>query len=176
MNTLLVVDMQNAWLNRDTPRLDKAGVIARINHAAQRTRAEGGQVIFVQHCDADCIENSDEWQIDAELIVVEGDGKVNKTACDSFADTNLLAQLQAYGTNTLIICGLATEFCLDTTIRAASSHGFNVVVLSDAHTTGDRPHMKAAAIIEHHNWVWANMSVPGGRTLTVQTTAQVFPE
>ncbi len=176
MNTLLVVDMQNAWLNRDTPRLDKAGVIARINHAAQRTRAEGGQVIFVRHCDADCIENSDEWQIDAELIVVEGDGKVNKTACDSFADTSLLAQLKANSTSTLLICGLATEFCVDSTVRATPSHGFNVVVLSDAHTTGDRPHMKAAAIIEHHNWVWANMSVPGGRTLTVQTTAQVFPE
>jgi hypothetical protein len=62
-----------------------------------------------------------------------------------------------------------------TTIRAAPSHGFNVIVLSDAHTTGDRPHMKAPTIIEHHNWVWANMAVPGGHTLTVQTVAQVFP-
>ena len=175
MNTLLVVDMQNAWLNRDTPRLDKVGVIARINHAAQRTRAQGGQVIFVQHCNEEALENSDGWEIDAGLIVVEADGKLNKTACDSFADTSLLAQLQACGTDTLIICGLATEFCLDTTIRAAPSHGFDVVVLGDAHTTGDRPHMKAPAIIEHHNWVWANMSVPGGHTLKVQTTAQVFP-
>lgn len=175
MNTLLIVDMQNAWLNRETPRLDKAGVIARINHAAQRTRTLGGKVIFVQHCDENSLTGSDEWQIDANLIVLGDDGRVNKTACDSFADTSLLAQLQSNGTETLIICGLATEFCLDTTIRAAPSHGFNVVVLSDAHTTGDRPHMKAPAIIEHHNWVWANMAVPGGHTLTVQTTAQVFP-
>lgn len=175
MNTLLVVDMQNAWLNRDTPRLDKAGVIARINHAARHTREQGGQVIFVQHCDASCVEHSEEWQIDAGLIVVDTDGKLNKTACDSFADTNLLVQLQACDTSNLIICGLATEFCVDTTIRAAPSHGFNVVVLSDAHTTGDRPHMKAQGIIEHHNWVWANMSVPGGHTLTVQSTTQVFP-
>ena len=175
MNTLLVVDMQNAWLNRETPRLDKAGVIARINHAAQCTRTQGGKVIFVQHCDENSIEGSEDWQIDADLIVIEGDGKVNKTACDSFAETNLQEQLIACGTSTLIVCGLATEFCLDTTIRAAPSLGFDVVVLSDAHTTGDRPHMKAAAIIEHHNWVWANMSVPGGHTLKVQTTAQVFP-
>jgi nicotinamidase-related amidase len=175
MNTLLIVDMQNAWLNRETPRLDKAGVIARINHAAQRTRAQGGKVIFVQHCDESSIEGSEDWQIDADLIVLEGDGKVNKTACDSFAETSLQTQLKACDTTTLIVCGLATEFCLDTTIRAAPSLGFNVVVLSDAHTTGDRPHMKASAIVEHHNWVWANMSVPGGRTLMVETTAQVFP-
>ena len=175
MNTLLVVDMQNAWLNRLTPRLDRAGVIASINHASQRIRAQGGKVIFVQHCDESSLENSEEWQIDADLIVLDGDGRVNKMACDSFADTELFAQLRACGTTTLIVCGLATEFCLDTTIRAAPSHGFDTVVLSDAHTTGDRPHMKAPAIIEHHNWVWANMSVPGGHTLKVQTTLQVFP-
>ncbi len=174
MYTLLVVDMQNAWLNRDTARLDKAGVIARINHAAQCTRDQGGKVIFVQHCNEEALVNSDGWQIDAGLVVLDGDGMLNKTACDSFVDTSLLVQLQA--TNTVLICGLATEFCVDTTVRSAPSHGFNVVVLSDAHTTGDRPHMKAQDIVEHHNWVWANMAVPTGRSLTVQSTAQVFPE
>lgn len=104
-------------------------------------------------------------------MVVEGDGKLNKTACDAFADTDLLEQLVASGTDTVIICGMATEFCVDST---APSQGFNVVVLSDAHTTADRPHM-TAAVIEHHNWVWADIAVPKGRTLTVQTTAQMFP-
>lgn len=176
MNTLLVIDMQNAWLNGNTPRLNKDGVIARINHAAHRMRQQGGKVIFVQHCDADALDNSEAWQIDKDLIIVEGDGRVNKTACDSFADTSLLKQLKASGTTTLFICGMATEFCVDTTLRAAPSHGFNVVALSDAHTTGNRQHLKASDIIEHHNWIWANMSVPGGRTLKLQTVAQAFPE
>lgn len=175
MNTLLVVDMQNAWLNGNTPRWELSSVFARINHAAQCTRAQGGKVIFVQHCNEEALENSEAWQVDPHLIFVEGDGRLSKTACDSFADTNLQEQLKACDTTTLIICGMATEFCVDSTIRAAPSQGYDVIVLSDAHTTGDRPHMTAPAIIEHHNWVWADIAVPAGRTLTVQTTAQVFP-
>src|SRR4249920_3851356 len=97
MNTLLVIDMQNAWLNGDTPRHDKAGVIARIKHAAQRMRQQGGKVIFIQHCNEEAVAGSDGWKIDANLIVADGDGIVNKTACDSFSETTLLDQLKASG-------------------------------------------------------------------------------
>ena len=175
MNTLLVIDMQNAWLNGATPRLDKDGMIVRINHAARCMRQQGGQVMFVRHEDADeAPKGSAGWQLDAGLEVLSQDRWVEKTACDSFAMTDLLVQLQASGTRTLYICGLATEFCVDTTLRAAPSHGFDVVALSDAHTTGDRPHLSAEKIIEHHNWVWANMALPAGRSLKVQTVAQAF--
>ena len=49
MNTLLVIDMQNAWLNGPTSRFDRAGVIRRINAAAEHIRTEGGSVVFVRH-------------------------------------------------------------------------------------------------------------------------------
>ena len=174
MDTLLVIDMQNAWLNGDTPRLERAAVIARINHAAEQTRRQGGKVIFVRHCDAEAVPGTPGWQVDSDLLVAGADRFVDKTACDAFADTALRAQLQAIGTRTLLICGLATEFCVDTSLRAAVSQGFDVVALSDAHTTGDRPHLSAARIVEHHNWVWAHMAIPHGRTLKVQTVHDAF--
>ncbi|MES2950862.1 MAG: isochorismatase family protein [Pseudomonadota bacterium] len=174
MDTLLVIDMQNAWLNGDTPRLHRAAVITRINHAAQQIRAGGGKVIFIRHCDAECVPGTALWQVDSDLRVADADTFVDKTACDAFADTSLRAQLQATGTQTLFICGLATEFCVDTSLRAAVSQGFDVVALSDAHTTGDRLHLSAERIVEHHNWVWANMAVPHGRTLKVQTVQETF--
>jgi len=98
MNTLLVIDMQNAWLNGDTPRLDKDGVIARINHAALSMRERGGQVIFILHNNEEAAIGSPGWQLDAGLVVVPGDVMVEKTACDSFVDTKLLEQLAAFGT------------------------------------------------------------------------------
>ena len=76
----------------------------------------------------------------------------------------------------LFVCGFATEFCVDTTVRAAASRGMDIVVLSDAHTTSNRPHLDAESIIAHHNWVWSNMAVPANSTLTVATTAQAFPD
>jgi nicotinamidase-related amidase len=176
MNTLLVIDMQNAWLNGGTARIDKDGVIARINHAAQCMRERDEQVIFILHNDEEAAIGSPEWQLDAGLVVAPGDVMVDKTACDSFADTNLLEQLTAIGTRTLFICGSATEFCVDTTLRASLSQGFDVVALADAHTTGDRPHLKAAQIIEHHNWTWGNLAVPAGRQIHVRTVKQAFAE
>lgn len=176
MNTLLVIDMQHGLLNGDTARNDKDGVIARINHAAQSTRRRGGQVIFIQHADEEVPSGSAEWELDAGLLVEPADLMFEKTACDSFADTGLLAQLNATGTHTVLICGLATEFCVDTTLRAAASHGFDVLALADAHTTGDRPHLSAAQIIEHHNWVWTHMAAPAGRSIQVRTVAQAFAE
>lgn len=174
MKALLVIDMQNAWLNRDTPRFDRQGVIERINRAARHIRAQGGQVIFIHHCDSDAVPREDGWQLDAGLEVIEGDRSIDKTACDSFSDTVLFEQLQERQAETLVIAGLATEFCVDTTVRAAVSMGFDVIALADAHTTGDRPHLSAEQIIAHHNWVWSNLAVPVGSALTVQTLAQML--
>ncbi len=174
LKTLLVIDMQNAWLNRETPRFDRDGVIERINKVARHMRAQGSQVIFIQHCDSDVLPSQDGWKLDTGLEVLEDDRKIDKTACDAFADTVLFDLLLERDSKTVIIAGLATEFCVDTTVRAALSMGFDVIALSDAHTTGDRAHLSAHQIIEHHNWVWANLAVPIGSTLTVQTTQQML--
>lgn len=176
MNALLVIDMQYAWLNDGTHRHDKVGVIARINQAAQATRERGGQVIFIRHCVDEVPVGSHGWQVDPALRVDAGDQLVDKTACDSFVDTDLQARLEAAGTRIVLVCGMATEFCVDTTLRAALSRGFDVVALADAHTSGDRPHLTSRQIIEHHNWTWENIAAPAGRTIRVRSVAQMLDE
>ena len=32
-----------------------------------------------------------------------------------------------------------------------------VVVVADAHTVSDRPHLRAEQVIEHHHWIWTNL-------------------
>ena len=85
---------------------------------------------------------------------------IAKTACDSFLGTTLGAELRHRGIDALVVCGAATEFCVDTTIRRAASESYRVVVAADAHTTKDRPVLTAVQIIAHHNWVWAELSAP----------------
>jgi len=174
MNTLLIIDMQIAWVHGLTPRFDKQNVINRIRRAADYTREHGGQVIFVRHANDEALVGSPGWEVIQELPFTPGDVFVDKTACDSFAGTGLLTHLKITGARTLIMCGLTTEFCIDTTIRSAASHGFDVIALSDAHTTGDRPHMKAEKIVEHHNWVWSNIATPVNSRIMVRTCAEVF--
>lgn len=174
MDTLLIIDMQSAWLGESSPRFDKDAVITRINYAAQQMRQRGGQVIFVRHSNSAAPIDTDAWQVDPRLIVQQTDSFIDKTACDAFAGTTLVASLAASQSKTLYVCGLATEFCVDTTLRAALSAGFDVVALSDAHTTGDRPHLNAGQIVAHHNWVWSHLALPAGRSLQVQTVQQAF--
>ncbi|MDE2428583.1 MAG: isochorismatase family protein [Burkholderiales bacterium] len=171
MNALLIIDMQHAWLDGGTPRFDKQGVIRRLSLAATTMRQRGDQIVFIRHANDDALAGSAGWQVITELPVEKNDVLIDKTACDSFADTALLSRLRQRGCQTLYIGGLATEFCVDTTIRSAASHGFDVVALSDAHTTGDRSHLKAGQIVEHHNWVWANMAAPAGRAIRVYATS-----
>ncbi len=176
MDKLIVIDMQNQWLaNPRAPCLDTAGVAARINHAAAAVRARKGVVIFVQHANEEAAEGSDGWQIIPALQRASGDRFIRKQACDSFADTDLGRYLADEADGTIYLCGFATEFCVDTTVRAAASRGLHVVVLADAHTTSRRPHLDAASIIAHHNWVWSNMAVPSSSSLAVMGTAEAFP-
>lgn len=163
MDVLLVIDMQNAIIAGETARFDAEGVIGRINRLATAVRCHGGRVIFIQHDGTEAeglFPQSSGWQILPALNVHASDGRLRKTACDAFYRTELQIMLSVVDLERLIITGCASDFCVDTTIRAAASRGFDVVVAADGHTTGDRPHLGAEEIIQHHNWMWENLILP----------------
>lgn len=95
--------------------------------------------------------------------------------CDAFYHTELEAVLQEHQVDELYMAGWATDFCVDTTLRAAASREYHMTVLSDAHTTADRPHLAAASIIQHHNLTWADLIVPG-RPIRVVATETLCAE
>src|SRR3546814_12070038 len=70
--------------------------------------------------------------------------------------------LRMHGATRLILAGCATDYCVDTTVRAALARGWRTTVPSDGHTTADRPHLSAAKTIEHPNAIWADFIAPAG--------------
>lgn len=56
---------------------------------------------------------------------------------DSFIGTNLKEELDKKQVDTLVICGMMTHMCIDTTVRAAGNHGFSVTLIEDACATRD---------------------------------------
>jgi nicotinamidase-related amidase len=158
---LLVIDMQVA-LFEGAKRFDADGVVARINALARAVRAGGGAVVFVQHEDEDdYAHGASGWQLLPALDSRPEDVYIRKTACDSFYRSNLEHALRERGVTRLLVAGCATDFCVDTTIRSAASKDYEVAVVADGHTTADRPHLAAEKIIEHHNWMWARLILPG---------------
>jgi len=138
---------------------DLRSVIDRINRIAGKVRAESGKVILIQHCgDGDEFEpKTPGWEFLPDLARKPEDIIVPTTLNDPFAGTDLQARLTAIRTDRVLVTGWATDFCVDSTVRSAVAHHHDVVAVADGHTVSDRPHLDAASVIRHHNWVWGNL-------------------
>ncbi|QVQ27419.1 cysteine hydrolase family protein [Achromobacter deleyi] len=152
-SALIVIDVQRALFETSPPPFDAADVLARINALADRARAAGAPVIYVQHESPGTLMAHGEpgWELDMRLTPADGDIRVRKTTPDSFLRTGLGQALADAGVTRLVVCGYATEFCVDTTVRRAAGLGMPVTLAADAHTTHDKPHASGARIRAHHN-------------------------
>ena len=51
----------------------------------------------------------------------------------------------------LVICGMKTQYCVDSTCRAVRDLGLDAVLVEDGHSCSDTPLLNAEAIVGHHN-------------------------
>lgn len=159
-SAILIIDVQSILFD-PVPRPFEADlVVERINRVTSWARANDVVVFHIQHEKAGSeIEfGSVGWQLQAGLKVEEGDEFIRKTTPDSFLRTDLDALLKENDVEHLIVCGYASEFCVDTTVRRAAGLGYSVELVSDAHTTHDKPHANAEQIRVHHNATLPNIS------------------
>ncbi|MBT0667476.1 cysteine hydrolase [Novosphingobium profundi] len=74
-----------------------------------------------------------------------GDIEIEKRLFDSFHETDFDAQLRARGIDTLLMTGITTECCVDSTARTAFHKGYNVFLLSDA-CAAYEPHLHTGTL------------------------------
>ncbi len=153
MKALLVIDVQNGvYAEEGREVFDGAAMIARINGLIASARGRGCPIVFVQHEDEWLPADSPAWQLMSGLDArPESDLFVRKTHGSAFHDTPLKETLERLGVDEVVLCGLQTEFCVDSTFRNAVALGFEVVLADDAHSTFDTPTLSAPQIIDHHN-------------------------
>jgi len=163
---LLVIDMQKGSFTTETPRFDTKGVVERINYLAKLFREYSYPVIYIQHDgtkENEFIPTTTDWDLLDELEVESTDLLLNKYANDSFYRSKLSQILSELNVSELYITGCATDFCVESTIQSALVRDYLITVVSNGHTTGDRPHLKAEKVIEQYNWVWTNMIPTKGK-------------
>lgn len=170
MNTaVLVIDVQQGLCEGSGAAFDCKGTISRINQVTRKAREVGVPVIFIQHeSKSGYLEHgSNAWQLANGIEVEPADKKVRKTTPDSFLNTELANILTSYGIERLVVCGMHTEFCVDTTTRRALSLGYPVILISDAHTSAGNAAISAEQVIAHHNATLTNISSFGPRAQAI---------
>jgi nicotinamidase-related amidase len=173
---LLVIDVQRGLFDKSPRPFDADNVVERINSLIVSARRSHTPVIFIQHESAanPLVWNSESWKLERSLEVSAQDQFVRKTTPDSFLKTNLQEILDANNVKQLVICGYATEFCVDTTVRRAAGLGYSVILASDAHTTHDKAHATGEQIRAHHNATLPNITSFGSKIEAVASDAIRF--
>ncbi|OJJ19466.1 cysteine hydrolase [marine bacterium AO1-C] len=175
MKALLIIDMQKGSFTSKTPRFDTEGVVKRINTLAEMFRAQNQPVFCIQHDGTGTGEfekNTTEWENLDDLVVKSGDVLIDKYANDVFYKSALQDKLNDLGIDELFITGCATDFCVEATVQSALAKDFNITVVADGHTTGERPKLTAKQVIDHYNWVWQNM-IPTQGKIVVKSCEEI---
>ncbi|MEY2690528.1 MAG: hypothetical protein RL375_4728 [Pseudomonadota bacterium] len=167
---LVVVDVQvgvvkDAW---QAPR-----VVANVARVVQRARAEAVPVVWVQHSDENLVLGSAPWQWVPELVPADGEPVIHKHFNSAFEQTSFEQELARLGATHLVLAGAQTNWCIRATAYGALERGYDLTLVSDAHTTetldlGDGSRLEAAGVVQDLNLAMRWLSYPGrsnGRAL-----------
>lgn len=144
MNTaLLIIDIQNDYFENGTMTLfdsERATENARL--LLDRFRAEGSTVIHIQHIATNptatfFLPDTKGAEIYHMVTPLPEEKTIIKHFPNSFRETELLDHLKSNKIENLVICGMMTHMCIDSTTRAAKDYGFNCILIGDACTTKD---------------------------------------
>lgn len=150
---LLIIDVQQAMFDVANPVFQGNLLLDKSRELIFKAKSLDIPIIYIQHNEkeGDLEQGKIGWEIHSLIKPEEHDIVVQKNTPDSFYNTTLQEELQVKGIKELIITGIQSEVCVDTTCRSAFSKGYKVTLLSDVHSTWDTESLSAKQIIMHHN-------------------------
>ena len=175
---LLLIDIQNDYF--EGGRMALVGPDAAASQAATllaRFRATGRPVVHVRHVADDpgatfFLPDTDGALIRRSVEPATGEVVIEKHHPNAFVDTTLDAVLETMGANEVVIAGMMTHMCVDSTTRAANERGLACVVAADACATRDQTFgdVRVSADLVHA----AFLAALDGTFATVEPTARVL--
>ena len=148
---LVIIDVQTAMFMEEAKPYRGDEVVGNICSLLDKAREKGIPVVFVQHDDEWMQKGSAGWQQHPALVPLENEYHAYKQTRDSFYQTELDGILKGLGADTLIFCGMQTEYCVNATCGRAYTLGYQAYLASDGHTTFDSEVLSAEQMIKHHN-------------------------
>ena len=161
---LIVIDMQLGVFKSPVipPVAGDKQLLSQVTRLIGKARDASVPIIYVKHNGGrghPLERGTMGWEIHPDIAPSANDVVLEKETPDSFFGTQLQEQLESRSIKTLVIAGIQTEFCVDTTCRRAFSLGYKVILAKDAHSTWDTDILSASQIIAHHNSILAEWFV-----------------
>lgn len=129
--------------------VNRPDIADRVQRLVQSARAKGDLVVWILHSEPGTGGAFDPAEGHVRLIEglepIEGEPVLTKTAHNAFTTTNLQQLLTQRGIGEVVISGIRTEQCCETTARVASDLGYEVVFVTEATATTPLPHWSTPA-------------------------------
>lgn len=151
-SALLVIDMQKFFLTPESPTFVPSGVsiIPNLKQVIQLFRASNRPVIYTCHVhhpdridlgilgwwwEGICVEGSEESKVHDELAPLPNEKIVYKHRYSAFYNTDLETVLRCLKIEELVISGVLTNICCESTARDAYYRDYKVFFLADCTAT-----------------------------------------
>lgn len=147
---LLVIDVQESFRQGPLwPAISNPGIAGDAARLVDGVRAGGDLVVWVLHSEPGSRTAFDPAsgyvRYMGPLEPQAGEPQLTKTSHNAFTTTNLQQLLTQQGITELIVCGIRTEQCCETTARVASDLGYHVTFVTEATATSPIAHRDAPA-------------------------------
>lgn len=138
---LLLIDIQNDYFPGGANELWRsAEAAAKAREALALFRKNAWPVVHVRHINTRegatfFLPDTPGSEINDAVRPAPGEEVVVKHYPDSFLQTTLRQRLEDLGVERIVVCGMMSHMCVDTTVRAAKAYGYDITLLHDACTT-----------------------------------------
>jgi nicotinamidase-related amidase len=168
---LVIIDVQQGMFSfPDMQPFEGDAIVNRIVALIESARASQVPVIYIQHDGENghpLASGSPGFAFHPALSPRPEDHVVVKRHCNAFQDTGLAHHIDGLGLRHVAVCGMQTQYCVDSFVRAAVERGVQITLVSDGHTTFGTALLAADQIIAHHN------DLLNGSFATLKTTNEV---
>jgi nicotinamidase-related amidase len=140
---LLLIDIQNDYFEGGkNPLHHPEQAAAQARRLLDFFRDSDLPVIHIRHISLRpgstfFLPDTEGAEINASVGPAGGERVIVKHAPSAFLQTELAEELGRLGITQLVVCGMMSHMCIDTTVRAAQDHGLSVTLIEDACTTKD---------------------------------------
>ena len=147
---LLVIDVQESFRQRPLwQAISNPAIADDVARLVDGVRATGDLVVWILHTEPGTggvfDPASGHVRLIEPLVPRPGEPVLAKTSHNAFTTTNLQQILTQRGIGEVVICGIRTEQCCETTARVASDLGYHVTFVTEATATNPIPHRDAPA-------------------------------